>query len=70
MKIEFDIPEFEKELSVSIVIRKDGEVVCEKSASPSPTKTMPVVTKKDESEKKAISKKNTGNFMDANLFDD
>ena len=27
MKIEFDLPEFEKEISVNIIIRKDGEVV-------------------------------------------
>lgn len=27
MKIEFDLPEFEKELSINIVIRRDGEVV-------------------------------------------
>ena len=60
MKIEFDIPEFEKELSVSIVIRKDGEVVCEKTASPS---TETDVTKKKE--KKTIApKKSAGNMMD------
>ena len=59
MKIEFDIPEFEKELSVTIVIRKDGEVVCEKTASPS-TETN-VIEKK---EKKPAPKKSSGNMMD------
>ena len=68
MKIEFDIPEFEKELSVSIVIRRDGEVVCEKSTSPSASDSKPMIKK--EQEKKSTPKKNTGNFMDATLFDD
>lgn len=27
IKLEFDIPEFEKELKVEIILRKDGEVV-------------------------------------------
>jgi len=27
MKIEFDLPEFDKELNINIIIRKDGEVV-------------------------------------------
>ena len=69
MKIEFDIPEFEKELSVSIVIRKDGEVVYqEKATSPSDTdSTIPEVKKKTS---KQPVKKNTGNFMDSTLFDD
>lgn len=41
MKIEFDLPKFEKEISINIVIRKDGEVVEEfnslgSTTSPSP----------------------------------
>jgi hypothetical protein len=60
MKIEFDIPEFEKELSVTIVIRKDGEVVCERTTSPTTEDSM--VEKK---EKKLVTpKKSTGNMMD------
>ena len=38
MKIEFDLPKFEKEISINIIIRKDGEVVetfSKSSASPS-----------------------------------
>lgn len=38
MKIEFDLPKFEKEISINIIIRKDGEVVetfSESSTSPS-----------------------------------
>lgn len=34
MKIEFDLPEFEKEIKVEITIRKDGEVVCSTTSSP------------------------------------
>lgn len=37
MKIEFDLPKFEREISINIIIRKDGEVVetfGESSASP------------------------------------
>lgn len=35
MKIEFDLPQFEKEVSINIVIRKDGEVVETVTKSPS-----------------------------------
>ena len=60
MKIEFDIPEFEKELSVTIVIRKDGEVVCERTTSPITEDSM--VEKKEK--KPVTPKKSTGNMMD------
>jgi len=33
MKIEFDLPRFERELNINIIIRKDGEVVCSTSSS-------------------------------------
>ena len=33
MKIEFDLPNFEKELNINIIIRKDGEVVYSASSS-------------------------------------
>ncbi len=35
MKIEFDLPEFKKELRVEIILRKDGEVIYS-SSSPLP----------------------------------
>ena len=54
IKIEFDLPNFEKELNINIVIRKDGEVVCTSSATPSPSS---VTTKTG-------SKKKSGNLMD------
>lgn len=33
MKFEVEIPEFEKELSINIIIKKDGEVVSATSSS-------------------------------------
>lgn len=35
LKLEIDIPNFEKELSINIIIRKDGEVVYNTTSSPS-----------------------------------
>lgn len=37
IKIEFDVPEFKEQLSINIVIRKDGEVVRVESTSTFPT---------------------------------
>lgn len=34
IKIEFDLPEFEKELNISVTLRKDGEVITTSSFSP------------------------------------
>jgi len=57
IKIEFNLPEFEKELNVNIVIRKDGEVVHTSVATPSST---PVTTKTG-------GKKKSGNLMDVDF---
>lgn len=35
IKLEFDIPEFEKELKIEIILSKDGEVVYNTTSSPS-----------------------------------
>lgn len=41
MKIEFDLPKFEREININIIIRKDGEVVeTFKESSASPTTDM------------------------------
>lgn len=32
IKIEFDLPEFEKELNISITLKKDGEVITTSSS--------------------------------------
>lgn len=57
MKIEFDVPNFEKELSISIVIRKDGEVVCN-------TTTPPTNDSVEEVKIKSTKRKSSGNLMD------
>ena len=64
MKIEFDVPNFEKELEISLVTRKDGEVVCKATPPDSGT-----ITKKEEVVSKQPSgKKSTGNLMDSDIF--
>lgn len=63
MKIEFDIPEFERELAVSIVIRKDGEVVeVQKKATSTSSSTGKTTIKTP------APKKSTGNLMDSDMF--
>ena len=60
IKIEFDIPNFERELKIDIVIKKDGEVVCN-TTTPTPE------TKSKKSEVKAqvakSVKPSVGNLM-------
>ena len=38
IKIELELPEFEKELNISVTLRKDGEVLCT-SSTPTEIKT-------------------------------
>lgn len=60
LKIEIDIPDFQRELNMSITIRKDGEVITSLSPDSSvPTKT----TKKKEPAQKSVS----GNLMSMEL---
>lgn len=48
MKIEFDIPEFKKELKIEITIRRDGEVIYTDTAfSPDADRTPAVDNKVD-----------------------
>lgn len=46
MKIEFDIPEFKKELKIEITIRRDGEVIYCDTASTSDADRTPAVDNK------------------------
>ena len=68
LKIELDLPEFEKELNINITIKKDGEVVY--SAS-SPSGNVEVEEKIKESapekKKKSSGKASSGNFMNLDL---
>ena len=58
MKIEFDVPKFEKEMSVTIIIRKDGEVVCNTTTPPNT----------DGAEEKSVKiKKTSGNMRDSDF---
>ncbi|MBP3732111.1 MAG: hypothetical protein J6I84_02575 [Bacilli bacterium] len=68
MKIEFDVPEFEKELEINIVIRKDGEVVVRESATP-PSTSETMTEEKQMKKSVSKAKKSPGNLMDPNLFD-
>lgn len=52
IKFEVDVPDFEKELNINIVIRKDGEVLYSSSASPSLAET-------PQEPKKKVEKKTT-----------
>jgi hypothetical protein len=66
MKIEFDVPNFEKELEISIVIRKDGEVVYNQATPPASSTT--AIEDKPKTSSRTTTKKNAGNFMDSNMF--
>lgn len=61
MKIEFDVPNFERELSISIIIRKDGEVVCNTATPPASSGFEEV------KEKPSRGKKTGGNLMDSDF---
>lgn len=71
LKIELDLPEFEKEININITIKKDGEVVYTAS---SPSSNGDIVEEKKiespKSSKKTALKKNnnsSGNFMNLDL---
>lgn len=68
IKIELELPEFEKELSISIILKKDGEIVSTFS-SPSPEKLIEKKQKpaKEKEEIKTTSKKTGGNMMDLTI---
>ena len=70
LKIELDLPEFEKELNINITIKKDGEVVYSTS-SPSSNVEMIEGEKKTDTptakNPKKTTKKKSGNFMDLDL---
>jgi hypothetical protein len=64
LKIELDIPEFKKEVSLNITVRKDGEVLTDTTVSPvldnKVTAEIPSETPKETSKKRG---KTTGNLM-------
>ncbi len=66
MKIEFDVPEFERELEISIVIRKDGEVVVSEKEQPTPPSKPETMRQKVV--KQTTTAKKSGNLMDSDIF--
>ena len=70
LKIELDLPEFEKEININITIKKDGEVVYTTSSPSSDVGIIAVEEKTNspKSSKKSVTKKNSnGNFMNLDL---
>lgn len=72
IKFELDIPDFEKEISINVVIKKDGEVAYTTSASsPSkPTETT-VVRKKKKTDEPITPPTNNGGgcgFIGGNMM--
>ena len=72
IKFELDIPDFEKEISINVVIKKDGEVAYTTSASsPSkPTETT-VVRKKKKTDDPITPPTNNGGgcgFIGGNMM--
>ena len=63
IKIELELPEFEKELSISVVLKKDGEIVSTFS-SPLPEKITKEKPQSEEVKPKTSKKKSSGNMMD------
>ena len=61
LKIEIDLPEFKEELTMSITIRKDGEVI----TSLSPDRGTTEIVKKETTTKKKSSSSSVkgGNLM-------
>ena len=63
IKINLELPEFDKELSISVTLRKDGEVI--KTSSSSPGVVTEVLGQEiPKTEKKAAKKSSGSNLMD------
>lgn len=63
IKIEFDIPNFEKELNINLTIRKDGEVVYTTSQPDG------LLCETEKKEKKTTSTKKSSQTVSGNLMD-
>jgi hypothetical protein len=69
LKIELDLPEFEKELNINITIKKDGEVVYSASSPSGNVEVAEKVKEPAPEKKKKSSGKSAsgGNFMNLDL---
>lgn len=68
IKIEFDVPDFESELEISVIIKKDGEVVSKTSTS-SPSNATTKSVKKNVVEKNLEPKKSSSFGIGGNMMD-
>jgi len=66
IKFEVDIPDFEKEISIELIIRRDGEVVCKSSPTSSSNKGVEKEVKKT-STRPTINSSVGGNMMNADF---
>lgn len=62
MRLEIDLPEFEKELSINIIIRRDGEVVYSTS-SPSIGNSKSLSNNEENKKKNVIEEKSLVNNL-------
>ena len=71
MKIEFDLPNFENEFSISVVLKKDGEAISVVSSPQGASVSAPELKKEIPSEKKtsknSTKKSGGGNMMDITI---
>lgn len=66
IKFEVDIPDFENEISIELIIRRDGEVVCKSSPTSSSNKGVEKEVKKT-STKPTTNRSVGGNMMNADF---
>mgnify|MGYP006911855114 CR=1 FL=1 len=66
IKFEVDIPDFEKEISIELIIRRDGEVVCKSSPTSSSNKGVEKEVKKTSTNPTTNSSVG-GNMMNADF---
>lgn len=62
IKFEVDIPDFEKEISIELIIRRDGEVVCKSSPTSSSNKGV------EKEVKKTSTRPTTNNSVGGNMM--
>lgn len=60
IKLEFDLPNFDKELKIEITVLKDGEVVYTASPTPKKEEEKPVLDNIVEKKSSTKSKKSPG----------
>ena len=66
IKFEVDIPDFEKEISIELIIRREGEVVCKSSPTSSSNKGVEKEVKKT-STRPTTTGSVGGNMMNADF---